>query len=73
MTIPAYAWDFSFLWSYRELILFGLWVTIAYTTGTILIGLAIGLLTGLMRLSRNKLPPVQKRAIPFARSAARPS
>src|SRR5271169_3767941 len=55
MPVPAYAWDFSFLWHYRELILFGLGVTIAYTIGTIIIGLAIGLLTGLLRLSRNKL------------------
>ena len=55
MTIPTYDWDFSFLWGYRELILFGLGVTIAYTVGTILIGLAIGLLTGLLRLSRSRL------------------
>src|SRR6266852_9271679 len=55
MTIPTYDWDFSFLWGYRELIVFGLGVTIAYTIGTILIGLAIGLLTGLLRLSRSKL------------------
>src|SRR5271154_6158042 len=48
MSVPTYAWDFSFLWHYRELILFGLGVTIP-------IGLAIGLLTGLLRLSRNKL------------------
>ena len=55
MNVTGYAWDFSFLWHYRELILFGLGVTIAYTIGTILIGLAIGLLTGLLRLSPNKL------------------
>src|SRR5258707_6259395 len=55
MPIPTSAWDFSFLWGYRELILFGLGVTIAYTVGTILIGLAIGLLTGLLRLSRSRL------------------
>src|SRR5712691_4703493 len=55
MTIPTYDWDFSFLWGYRELILFGLGVTLAYTIGTILIGLAIGLLTGLLRLSRSRL------------------
>src|SRR6266704_4391377 len=55
MTIPSYDWDFGFLWSYRGLILFGLWVTIAYTIGTILIGLAIGLVTGLLRLSRSWL------------------
>jgi polar amino acid transport system permease protein len=55
MSAPTYAWDFSFLWGYRELILLGLGVTIAYTIGTILIGLAIGLVTGLLRLSRHKL------------------
>ena len=55
MSAPSYAWDFSFLWGYRWLILWGLWVTILYTIGTILLGLTIGLATGLLRLSRNKL------------------
>ncbi len=55
MTGTGYAWDFSFLWAYRWLILAGLGVTIAYTVGTILIGLAIGLVTGLLRLSRNPM------------------
>ena len=55
MTGTRYAWDFSFLWSYRGLILTGLGVTIAYTTGTILLGLLIGLVAGLLRLSRNVL------------------
>ena len=49
----GYAWDFSFLWGYRWLILTGLGVTIAYTIGTILLGLLVGLATGLLRLSRN--------------------
>jgi polar amino acid transport system permease protein len=49
----SYAWDFSFLWAYRGLILTGLGVTIAYTIVTILFGLMIGLVTGLLRLSRN--------------------
>ena len=53
MTGTGYAWDFSFLWAYRWLILAGLGVTIAYTIGTILLGLVIGLVTGLLRLSRN--------------------
>ena len=53
MTGAGYAWDFSFLWAYRSLILTGLGVTIAYTVGTILLGLVIGLVTGLLRLSRN--------------------
>src|SRR5579872_234960 len=52
---PSYAWDFSFLWQYRGLILFGLGVTMAYTVGTIFFGLVIGLVTGLLRLSRNPL------------------
>jgi polar amino acid transport system permease protein len=50
---PTYAWDFSFLWAFRGLILTGLGVTIAYTIGTILLGLVVGLVTGLLRLSRN--------------------
>ena len=49
----GYAWDFSFLWAYRGLILTGLGVTIAYTIATILLGLLVGLVTGLPRLSRN--------------------
>jgi polar amino acid transport system permease protein len=55
MTGTRYAWDFSFLWSYRGLILTGLGVTIAYTIGTILLGLVVGLVTGLLRLSKNVL------------------
>ena len=55
MTSNGYAWDFSFLWAYRWLILAGLGVTIAYTVGTILLGLVIGLVTGLLRLSRNPM------------------
>src|ERR1700726_4475318 len=54
MSAPSYAWDFSFLWGYRWLILLGLGVTILYTIATILIGLVIGLATGLLRLSRNR-------------------
>ena len=53
VTGTGYAWDFSFLWGYRWLILTGLGVTIAYTIGTILLGLLVGLATGLLRLSRN--------------------
>ena len=53
MSSARYAWDFSFLWAYRALILTGLGVTIAYTIGTILLGLIVGLITGLLRLSRN--------------------
>jgi His/Glu/Gln/Arg/opine family amino acid ABC transporter permease subunit len=52
---PGYTWDFSFLWAYRWLILTGLGVTIAYTVGTIFLGLVIGLVTGLLRVSRNPM------------------
>ena len=55
MSAPSYVWDFSFLWGYRWLILWGLGVTILYTIATILLGLLLGLITGLLRLSRNKL------------------
>jgi polar amino acid transport system permease protein len=55
MNSARYAWDFSFLWGYRGLILKGLGVTIAYTIGTILLGLLVGLVAGLLRLSRNPL------------------
>ena len=55
MAGAGYAWDFSFLWAYRWLILAGLGITIAYTVGTILFGLVIGLVTGLLRLSRNPM------------------
>jgi polar amino acid transport system permease protein len=55
MTTAGYAWDFSFLWAYRWLILTGLGVTIAYTVGTIILGLVIGLVAGLLRLSRNPM------------------
>ena len=49
-----YAWDFGFLWSYRGLILEGLGITIAYTIGTIALGLLVGLAAGLLRLSRSR-------------------
>ena len=55
MTGTGYAWEFSFLWAYRGLILSGLAVTIAYTIGTILLGLIVVLVTGLLRLSRNPM------------------
>jgi polar amino acid transport system permease protein len=55
VTSAGYAWDFSFLWAYRGLILTGLGVTVGYTVGTIILGLLIGLATGLLRLARNPL------------------
>jgi polar amino acid transport system permease protein len=55
MNSARYAWDFSFLWGYRGLVLEGLGVTTASAIGTILLGLVVGLLAKLLRLSRNPL------------------
>ena len=50
-----YQWDFAFLWRYAPLFWKGMGVTLAYTAGTISLGLIIGLLIGLGRLSRSWL------------------
>jgi len=50
-----YQWDFAFLLRYTPLLWKGVLVTLAYTAGTIFLGLIIGLLIGLGRLSRSKL------------------
>ena len=50
-----YQWDFFFLWRYAPLFWSGVLVTLAYTFATIAIGLVIGLLVGLGRLSKSKL------------------
>ncbi len=55
MNNVAYHWDFSFLWHYRGLIVAGLGLTIIYTIVSIALGMAIGLVTGLLRLSRSRL------------------
>jgi len=54
MNHVAYNWDFGFLWHYRSLIVWGLGVTVAYTIVTIIAGMVIGLMVGLLRLSSNK-------------------
>ncbi|MBN8875626.1 MAG: amino acid ABC transporter permease [Rhodospirillales bacterium] len=50
-----YQWDFLFLLRYAPLFWRGVLVTLAYTGGTIFLGLVIGLLIGLGRLSKSKL------------------
>ncbi|HEY8290045.1 MAG TPA: amino acid ABC transporter permease [Acetobacteraceae bacterium] len=50
-----YQWDFVFLLRYAPLFWRGVLVTLAYTAGTIFLGLLIGLFVGLGRLSRSKL------------------
>lgn len=44
-----YDWSFGFLWEYRLLIVKGLFVTVAFTIGTNIAGLLIGLVVGLCR------------------------
>ncbi len=51
----AYQWSFGFLWRYAPLFMSGVLVTLAYTVGTILLGLVVGLLVGLARLSKSRL------------------
>jgi polar amino acid transport system permease protein len=50
-----YHWDFAFLLRYTPLFWRGILVTLAYTVGTIAIGLLVGLLVGLGRLSRSRV------------------
>lgn len=46
----GYEWSFGFLWRYTGLFWTGVQVTLAYTVGTVVLGLAIGLVLGLARL-----------------------
>lgn len=50
-----YQWDFVFLLRYAPLFWRGVLVTLGYTAVTIALGLVIGLLVGLGRLSRSRL------------------
>jgi polar amino acid transport system permease protein len=50
-----YQWDFWFLLRYAPLFWRGVLVTLAYTVGTISLGLVLGLLVGLGRLSKSWL------------------
>jgi polar amino acid transport system permease protein len=51
----GYEWSFGFLWRYRTLFITGIEVTLAYTAGTILLGLIVGLAIGMGRLSKSRL------------------
>lgn len=50
-----YQWSFGFLWHYQVLFVRGVEVTLAYTVGTIGLGLLLGLLVGIARLSKSRL------------------
>ena len=51
----GYQWSFGFLWRYVWLFVTGVEITLAYTFGTILLGLTLGLMMGMARLSRSRL------------------
>ncbi len=51
----GYQWGFAFLTRYTWLFVRGVEVTLAYTAGTVALGLVLGLLIGLGRLSRSRL------------------
>jgi polar amino acid transport system permease protein len=51
----GYQWSFGFLLRYTHLFIVGVEVTLAYTAGTVLLGLLLGLLIGLGRLSKSRL------------------
>lgn len=47
-----YKWDFSAVLQYWDLFAWGLWLTFAYTVGSIIIGVVLGLILCFGRLSR---------------------
>lgn len=47
----TYNWDFHSVWQYSDLFLWGLWISVLYTFGSILFGVIIGFLTCAARLS----------------------
>ena len=51
----GYHWDFSFLSRYVWLFVRGIEVTVAYTLGSVVLGLVVGLVLGLARLSSSRL------------------
>lgn len=50
-----YRWDFSVIWQYWDLFMYGLWLTVVYTFGSIVFGVLIGLLVCAARLSGGKI------------------
>lgn len=49
-----YTWDFHSVWQFRDLFLWGLWISVVYTLGSIFFGVIIGFATCAGRLSRWK-------------------
>ena len=53
MSTIRYNWDWWVVWRYRELFLYGMFLTVLISCGAIVLGLAIGLAGGLARVSEN--------------------
>lgn len=51
----VYQWSFGFLARYTPLFISGVEVTLAYTVGTIALGMILGLAIGMARLSKSRL------------------
>lgn len=51
----VYQWSFGFLARYTPLFISGVEVTLAYTAGTIALGMILGLAIGMARLSKSRL------------------
>jgi polar amino acid transport system permease protein len=58
----VYHWDFAVLWTYRSLLVAGLAYTLLFTVICVVLGLAIGLVTGVGRLSTNRFVTAPLRA-----------
>jgi polar amino acid transport system permease protein len=58
----VYHWDFSILWTYRALLVAGLGYTLLFTAICVVLGLFIGLVTGIGRLSSNPFVTAPLRA-----------
>lgn len=50
-----YVWKFDTVWQYWDLFMWGLWMTVVYTAGSIVFGVLIGMLTCAARLSNWKI------------------
>ena len=60
--VTGYEWDFTVLWQYRYVFGTGLLYTLFFTVVCVILGLLIGLVTGLGRLSHNPLITAPLRA-----------
>ncbi len=60
--IPRYDWDFGVLWTYRTLLVRGVGTTILFTIACVVLGLVVGVVTGLGRLSANPFVAAPLRA-----------